>query len=385
MRMVQSLNLSEQASTSLSAAMKTLKVAATAMSAGVYEASKLETYSATLLGITDSLQMTAYQMELIDKIASKGVFGQQETFEAIRTLDKFNVSIKDNIDLVEKLGARSGNLQSAAQLIGMVAGGRYEGLTKRLTEFGIGPYKLRAAGLVVDGMDIKATPAQVMDALRRIEQADQAGKRLESTFASTLRGMTYSFGQLLATVGEPLLKPLTAAMDKVREGLLWMRDLNAATGGWAGIFAQGGLLIIGLSKIVGFLKEIYMLEIVIGGAAKARAMWQAGAAFIDGLRETMFILRSIGIIELILLAIEGTRAWVAVAWATAMANPGAVVAAGILIAAGIGGIAAGIAMVNNYRRGKEDMKSGETAANRPVRRDDIERIHKKMYANAWGG
>jgi hypothetical protein len=386
-KIIERLGASEAAVKKLENGLKLLGVAIGLTIGGLREQMESQHFQAMYEGLTGSAEQAARQMVLVDRIASKGLFKEIDVLTAIETMNKFGISVEKNISLVEKLGARSGNLESAANLISMIESGSTSGLTRRLRQFGIGPDKLRAAGLQVDGMEVKGSSQDILNALEKIEATDKTITKLQGTMGAQLQRLIYQFGELVETIGAPLISPLTEVLRVVTEIFRWVKDLNAAMNGWVSNFLVGGLLITGLVKIVGFLKEISALEKLIALWAGIRSVFQAGPVLLAGLANVIRFLFSMRAIEAILVVIETARAFLAAAMAAAMGNiPGALAAVALIVAAGVGAAAAARA-VNGYRNSQSQNSgdSSDPAAQRPVRRDDVERVYKKMYGKAWTG
>ncbi len=348
---------------------------------GVAEASEWEVMDAKLMGLVNSEKEVAYQMRVIDQIASKGIFSEAEAFEAVHAMDKFGASVRNNIGLVEQLGARGGSIQSAAELIGQIEGGMTFGISRRLRQFGITPDMLKAQGVQFDGRNVTSSPDELIAALKAIEKSDTTLGRLENTLSSTFASLKYNLAEILEMVGVPLLTPLTAALGIFRDMFAWIKDLNAVTDGWLGKFAAGGMLIYGLTKIVGFLKEILILEKLTAVWAGIRSALQVGPAILQGFAKLMTFLRTMFTIETMMVVVETVRAFLAAAIAAAYGNLVPLAIIGMAIG---GAVAAGIA-VNNYRNSMPGEDSPNSPAKRPNRRDDIERVMKNVYGNAWTG
>lgn len=357
----------------------------TMVAAGIKEAIPDERYLAIYEGLTGSVTEAARQMQIVDQIAMKGVFQEQAVQNAIVTMDKYGMSVSKNISLVEKLGALNGSIEGSAELVGMISSGRTEGLTRRLMQFGIGPNKLKEAGLQMDGSSIKGSADEILSALDKIASKYGVLNKLENTTAASIEKIKYQFGELVQTIGDPFLKPFSAVITYLSEIFRWIKDLNIVTDGWVGKFAVGGMFIVGLVKIVTFLKEIAILEKVIAIWAGVRNAMQAGPALLQGLANIIKFLFSMRAIETVLLGIETARAFLAAAFAAAIGNiPGALAAIGLIAAAGIGAAAA-INGVNNYRANQASGGGGGGSQNRPIRRDDWQRVYDRAYGEAFTG
>lgn len=357
-----------------------IATAATVAFAGVKAGMEQEYYEDKFEGLTGSAKEAAAQMEMIDRIASKGIFKEKDIFNAVTEMNKFGVSVRDNITLVEALGARAGSMSSAAQLVGAIESGMTTGLMKRLQNFGIGPDKLKEAGLNVQGGQIKNTTQEILQALSAIEAVDKTLEALQGNLISQTERMHYQFGELLATIGAPFIEPFTKVLGLVTEIFRWIKDLNIVTNSWVSNFILGGLFITGLIKVIAFLKEIAILEKLIAFWAGIRNVLQSGPALIAGLGKVIQFLRTMFTIEKILVAVETARAFLAAAMAAALGNiPGALTALALIAAAGFGAHAA-INAVDNYRDSQ-----AKNAQERPIRRDDWQRAYNKAYGDSWTG
>lgn len=374
----------ELAAKSLRTGLAILATTALVLGMGLKEAAEQEQFNAMLYGLVDNAKEVEAQLKVIDNIASKGVFSEEQAYRAIRALDLFGVSVSDNIRLVQELGARSGDLEGAAKLVGAIAQGSTLGLSRRLREFGITDVKLRQAGVGFDGKEITAGSKEILEALNRITQTDSVLQRLESTLGATLGAIVYQIKEILESIGTPLLGPVTAVANVFKGIAMTIKYINEVTRGWASNFLVAGVLIVGLAKVLVFLKEILTLEKLIALWAGIRAGMQAGGALLKGLAEAVKWLFSMRAIEALLVVIETVRAMLAAAIAWAMGNVAGALGALALIAAAVG---VGVHVANQANNANVGNGGGRSdrPGDRPIRRDDIERLNMRMQGKAWTG
>src|SRR5689334_17668062 len=93
-----------------------LGAAAVVATEGLEHAMMHETMIANMDAFTGSSERAAQQLEMIQEIASRGIFNEKDIYASVRIMDAAGISLRENIDLVEKLGARSGSIVQAAEL-----------------------------------------------------------------------------------------------------------------------------------------------------------------------------------------------------------------------------------------------------------------------------
>lgn len=376
----------EAATASLKSGLAILGVTAAVALAGVREAMPDQAAMAKIEGLTGSMKETEAIMRSIDKVASRGIWHEEEIQTAAATMEKsLGGSFRANIGLLEKLGARMGSISSAAELLAKLNRGQTFGVAMQLGEAGIGPDKLRAAGLDVKGRTINNTPQQIIDALTKIERADGLLSKLQGTLGSTLGAMVYQFKELVQTLGDPLLGPLTAVASITKGVFETMKNINMVTNGWAGKFLVGGALLVGFSKVLVFLREMLTVEKALAIWAGVRSGLQAGAAIIANFGKIVGFLRQMLTLEKAQAAIEAIKTALAAAYAAFVGN-WAGLAAGIAIMGGIGyGAYVGIDKVNRMVAGQPDEPASAPPSQRPQRRNDIENLYRHLRGKAWTG
>jgi len=379
-KVMDTLGATEAQITKMETAMKLMGTSIGLIIGGVREAMENQDFEAMAEGLTGSLKEANKQVELANSIASKGVFTKEQAIGAIEAMDRYGISVGKNIDLVERLGSRSRNIESAANLIGMIEQGYTRGLSRRLKEFGIGPDKLRAAGLQMDGGEIKGTKEEILHALEAIERSDKTAQHLQGTLSSGLKSMMHEFKELVESLGAPFLGILNGVVRALSSAFRWIRDLNSASRGWVGLFITGGTFLIGLGMALSVLKQILAIEKVMTVWAGIRTALQAGPKFIAGLWTVLKFMAGLLTLEGLLAAAAAVRAFIMGAIAAFAGNwVGLAIGLGLLAAAGIGAAYA----VNAYRNSNSG--ESESSADRPIRRDDMERIHKRVIGRAWTG
>lgn len=352
-----------------------LAVTAGAVIGGIREQIKQQHFDAMVEGLTNSTAEMEKQRELADKIAANGIFSEEETFHAIEAMDRFGVSVEKNIDLVEQLGARSGNIEGAAQLVGMIEAGYTQGLGRRLKQFGIGPDKLKAAGLQVDGNEIKGSAQEIIAALEKIGASDHVIDKLMNTTGAGLNRLKYQVDELVESLAAPFIGPLNMIFNVFTWIAEKVKDLNNATHGWLGGLATLAGVLIALGKMAELLKAISIFT-------RLSAIW---TMIWDGIMAGWNAIA--GIVKGVAMAIEflTDREKLAAIWAAildALAGNWAGLAAGIAVAAALG-IAWGL--TGGFDFGTKNEPKNSAHAQRPQRRDDIERVYDRMYGNAFTG
>ena len=350
--------------------------------AGIHEAMEQEQMDAQLHGFLRSGEELEKQLKIIDDIASKGVFTESQVYEAVRALDMMGVSVEDNIKLVTELGARMRDIGAAGDLIARLRQGDPKA-SMQVAKV-IGRENLKAQGIEFDGRTINATTQQLLDAIGRITSQDSVLQRMQNTLGGTLGALVYQMKEIVESVGTPLLGPLTVVAGVFRGIAETVKAINQVTHGWVSNFAVGALLLVGLSKVLVFLKEILTIEKLISVWAAIRAGFQAGAALLQGLANVVKWLWSMVWVEKLLVIIETARAMLGAAIAWALGNKAAALGALAIIGAAVG---TGIHLANQINAAKttSNEPSSQTAADRPIRRDDIERLQSAMRGRKWTG
>lgn len=381
---------------SLGAGLRNLGVVTALIAGGIYdsmsgivEALEAEKMQATIRGMTNDLRATEAQLKAIDRIAAKGLFDEKAVYDAVIVLDRAGISLNRNLDLVERLGARTGSMKNAAEVISWIAGADFDGtlpmLMRRLMPLGITAEKLTKAGLNVQGTTIQANKNEILDAIEKVIKSEPIVEQLMNTLDAGSRRLTYQFSELLETLGMPFIEPLKIITNHLAAMFQWMKDLNSATNGWAGHFALGSVLLVGLYRVAILLKEIEWSMIFLEAATRAWAFFSSAQAIIQGLKSILAVMRS-------MTAVQAVNAVLAAAIAAAQRNfvPLAILlGAGIIVGATIWGANKA---VNDWRDEEKKKLDKDLDANnqkqeehKPVRRDDIERVYKRMYGDAWTG
>lgn len=365
---------SEKAAAALQKGMASLAAVVGVVSAGLKEQIEQTHYQAMYEGLTGSARLAAESMEAVDRIASKGIFSEHEALTAVETMNRYGVSVAKNIDLVEKLGTRSGSLDSAAGLVSMIEEGYTQGLGRRLKQFGIGPNKLRDAGLTVEGTEIKGTSQEILRALEKIESSDKLIGHLQNTVQAGAARTRYQFMELIETIGEPFVKPVQKVLEVLTNVFKVIKDLNSATHGWLSAFAVAGVVVEAMIKMWGAMKLVYeytKLSAIWGTIYGAISQWTGLATAIKLLAEVWEFLT--------------TKQKLAVVWALiydALTQNWAAIGAAAVIAT-----AAGVAWfaTDGFKGPAEDPKNQPSAGGkRPVRRDDWERMQERAMGDVWG-
>ncbi len=369
-------------------AVASLAAAFTAMSIAVREATVVQQMTAHMSGLTGSMKLAREQMMLIQDISFAGVFHQGELAESFKLLNAAGISLDENLDTILKLGGRGGSLTGATRLVRRIEGTPFQvpELVRQTQNVGITGQKFIEQGLPSVGYSVFAGRDEIMRAIRDIEEFDTILIELGNTFPAVMFGTISAAKALASELGAPLLKPLTEVLKIVRTLFVFMVDLARITPNWVkGLIAAGGIVFT-LTKVVVLLKMILATEKGIAIVAGIRAALQGGAGLLSGMKAVLTTLRAIFSIETLLKGVELVRALLAAAWAAAIGNiPGAMIALGLIAAAGVGVYYANRA-VGRYREGKGGLDGlNDEAANRAVRRDDIENAYKRAYGEVWTG
>lgn len=379
-KIVEKFHASEEAAKSLKQGLAILSTTFAILGKGIQAAAEDQQLEAVLDGFAGSAENAESQIKLINDIASKGVFGKTNIYDAVTALDEYGVSVKNNIELVEQLAARSKtkDLQSAAEAIGRIASGSLGGAGRIMRQFRIGEGQLKAEGVQFDGHEIASSSQVVLAALTKIVEKQGVLNNLENTLGGAAGRVHYEFTQLLETIGQPFIAPLTAIANKISDMVGWMKDINTYTHGWAGNFIAGGALVVGMAKVWGFIKDIkeWSKDILILQTASQILM---SSKFIQTMQELVRIYKDLGIAEAFSFIIQVAM--------NALVDNWAGIAAALAIAATVG-VGLGIASDNAYKNNHKKDKSADAPdapGNRPIRRDDIERMERMVRGKAWTG
>jgi hypothetical protein len=351
------------------------------LAAGINQAAENEVFEARLEGLVGSAKEVEKQMEILDKVARKGIFQEQEVFEAIHAMDKFGISVEKSIGLVEKLGARGGSIRAAAELVGAIEGGMTMGLSRRLRSYGITPDALKEQGVQFSGKEITSAPSEIIKALERIEEMDKSLEKLSGTLTAQWQGLKYDVMEIVEGFGKPFITALSIGVGLVKTLAGWFRELDDITNGWVSNFIAGGLLLVGIEKVASLMKVVYELT-------KGSAIWTGIQSAIVNSQLIGGIWNAVkGLGVMVLGWFEAAIFAAAAAAAVGNFIPlGLVIAGAALIGAGLvwGGAAIGGAITGGGAGNRDDAPP-QSPAGRPTRRDDVERVMKRAYGNAWTG
>lgn len=193
-------------------------------------------------------------------------------------------------------------------------------------------------------------------------------KEIQATMKALKAGSAEAmkpFGNAIATIFRPVLSMALATVNAFN------RLPDGAKGAIAWAVALGSVAAT-LGLILKITKELLIVE-------RIRAIWSSiGTIWATASK----VLKSILTLEILLLAIEKLRAWVAVATALAKGNfPGGLAAAAILGAVGGAIVAGGIAWAFSNRN---TVGPAPSAADRPQRRSSWENVYDQRWSRSFG-
>lgn len=360
---------------------------ATVIGLGIREAIADEATLTRLSTFTGSMEKARDIMAQIDALGRGGVFDKHSIEQAALTLEKsLGGAFEKNLSLLKELGVRmDGGISQAAELIARLERGQTFGIVQQLGEAGIGPDKLRQAGLTVSGRTIKNSPQEILAALEKLTKQQSAYEKMVNTTGSAWGRFKDQMAETLETIGYPFLTALTLMLEPVTMLLSAFRQLNDFTHGWASnvliaMVAIGAVkqILPLMGSFLGIMKQLLGIETIL--AVIRNLTWvNIGAAvgrFIGFMKNLLSI-------QTALAAIEAIRAALQAAIAFAMGNvAGAIGALAIIGAAGYGAYRL---MGGGGGGGNAPGPHKTPAAERPNRRDDIERVFHRMQGRGWTG
>lgn len=346
--------------------------------AGIKEAAADQEVMARLEAFSGSLQAAEKVMATIDQMGAEGVFKKSDIEAAAVILERaMPGALERNINLVKELGARMGSVSEAASFVARLEMGQTSRLMMQLRNAGIGPNALRAAGLNVDGMEIKNSTAEIVRALEKITGSMAAHERLSKTFNAQWTATVDSIYEAVESVGQPFLAPVQALLSVVTALGKAFKFVNDLTGGWMSTLLMTAIVVTNLTKIWSILTKIAVVEKLIAYWAGIRATIQTGGAAMMAIGTIVDFMRKWLTIEKALAAVEATRLVIRMALAALTGNWVGLAAAAAIVGGG--------AYIAGRALGSAGAAGGQDPARRPQRRDDWENVYKQMYGRAWTG
>lgn len=271
-QITEKFHMAEEAARQMATGFKEVGVSVGLAIGGIREAAVDQTALAMLRGINDNLAESQTAMEEVDRISAQGVFHKDELIRVAEILDRaIPGAFEKNIDLVTKLGARMGDVTKSADIVGRLLQGSTIGVAMELRAAGIGPDKLRAAGIAVQGRTIESSPQAVLQALKAIEDHDRTYSYLQETFNAEWQDLIFEVTDLVKTLGEPILGPLRWVISLLSTLTGWLKEVNKHTDGVLGVLILIGLLGLGIKNIIVPLWDLF-------GSASAAAKALVGLA-----------------------------------------------------------------------------------------------------------
>ncbi len=343
---------------------------------GIEENIKSDQMMRSLEGLVESSDIAYKQMQLINQISAKGIFKREDVFDSVKAFDLANMSISKYIGLAEALGARTGKMKEAAQFLVWFKGAPENtmnwALFAQLKNIGITPQMLKPYGVSTNTQSIMQR-ARVEEALKALAGDNTGLTSRMLSYEAQINRMNFAWQRFQETTSKPLL-PLLGGILWVFNGILSVLNyINNISHGWVGLFAVGGILLVGLSYAVAAFKMIMASQMTI-----------TALAWLQSVAQGLTLKNLLGAIPALIMWVINT-AQIAFNAAIAAAAVGNYVP---LIALAAGSVAIGIGGVKAYQeanaRGKAPLDSPK-ADRRPVRHDEIENVWNAWQGRAWSG
>lgn len=324
-----------------------------------------------LRAITHDGAIAQSQIEAIRAESERGLFDKEELFQARKIFDETGASIKDLLPLAEELALRSGKgLGSTAQVFASLQGGGIARLGAVLRSAGLTVDALRGAGLdVTRTFQVRSSPQETIRVLRELLSKDSLSDALGGSLSASTKGVLASLKDLFRSIGDSLL-PIIKPVLSFIEGLLQrITKLNDITGGWLGRIVAAVAAMKTIAFVLPILQKLVDLEMLA-------AYWQGILVILNNPWGA--------IANAILIAVNAVKALasadkIAAAWAAildAFDGNWTALAVGAAVAAGVG-------IGWHFLGPHEEEEKEAPAAERPVRRSDIENQMNRARARAF--
>lgn len=330
----------------------------------------------SLEGLVESSEIAYKQMQLINQITSKGIFKRDDVFESVKALDLANMSLSKYIGLAESLGARTGKMKEAAQFLVWFKGAPENtmnwALFAQLKNIGITPQMLKPYGVSTNTQSIMQR-TRVEQALMGIAGDNTSLLSRMLAYEAQINRMNFAWLRFQETTAKPLLPLLTGVLTVFNAIGSVIGYINNVSQGWVGLFAVGGVLLVGLAYAVAALKMFMATQLTI-----------TALAWLQSIAQGLTLKSILGAIPALITWVINTTqiAFNAAIAAAAVGNYVPLIAMGLGLA-GIG-IGAAKAYEENAARGRAGIDSPK-ADRRPVRHDEIENVWNAWQGRAWSG
>jgi len=334
-----------------------------------------EIMTAQLTAFTHSAEIAKKQMEAIEAIATRGIFSREEMYDAVRIMDESHVALEGNLEVLQEIGVRMGNITNAAHLLERIAGSTtgMPFIGRQLLAAGITPEMLQEHGVMMKGMSVLSRKDELMRALKEITSADSVVNKLETTFSAKWKEFINQVRVTGQNIADQVIGPMTVLLKTI-DGIADAIDsVNKATHGWFARIALVWIMAEGLSLTLKAILGTTIIENAWLWAQTAIWAWQqAGANGLLALMEK----------NLVVMIAESFFAAIA---AAALGNWGPLI--GWAAGAATVGLAAG-AIVHNLNAPHKEVPGGlnspdQASHAQPVRHDEVENIYKRMRGFAY--
>jgi hypothetical protein len=349
-----------------------LLIAATALLALAFKAAASDERMYLMLrALTHSSAIALSQIKAIRQESEKGIFDKEELFEARKMLDATGASIKDLLPLAEELSLRSDKgLGEVAKVLGGLAGGGMTRLGLFLRAAGITVNELRKAGLSVSkNYQVSGSPQHVLDVLKNVLAKENIGDALGGSLSASFKGIMAALTDLFRSLGAglaPIIKPAASLLEGLLKTLTWLNDI---THGWIGNILLAVAAMRTIAVVLPIMRALVDYEKLAaywqGILIVLNNPWGAIAGAIVGVAKALMALASVE---------KVVAAWTAIV--DALSGNWVALGAGAAVAAAVG------VAWHFANSGGGDERDGP-AAERPIRRSDMENMMNRQRAKAW--